>query len=144
VGQSRLHPGYISHWLICDRVREHRSQAGTDQGPLLQHEKHLRAHRCKYLFFPFHSILRLDPPLIQAVVKHSQDKYQFLKVSIKRMQETQMYEDELKKANEYNSILSTQLQELEAKCTEESQLKAGKFLSSFYLVNPIISKYTLD
>jgi hypothetical protein len=93
---------------------------------------------------PYISILRLDPPLIQAVVKHSQDKYQFLKVSIKRMQETQMYEDELKKANEYNSILSTQLQELEAKRTEESQLKAGKFLSSFYLVNPIISKYTLD
>jgi hypothetical protein len=64
------------------------------------------------------------------VVKHSQDKDQFLKVSIKRMQETQLYEDKL--------------QELEAKCIEESQLKEGKFLSPFYLVNLVISEYTLD
>jgi hypothetical protein len=36
------------------------------------------------------------------------------------MQETQMYEDELKEVNEYNSDLFAQLQELEAKCAEES------------------------
>jgi hypothetical protein len=46
------------------------------------------------------------------------------------MQETQLYEDKL--------------QELEAKCIEESQLKEGKFLSPFYLVNLVISEYTLD
>jgi hypothetical protein len=72
---------------------------------------------------PYNLILRSDSSLIQAVVKHSQDKDQFLKVSIKRMQETQMYEDELKEANEYNSVLFARLQELEAKCAEESQLK---------------------
>jgi hypothetical protein len=55
-----------------------------------------------------------------------------------------MYEDELKEANEYNSILSARLQELETKCAEESQLKEGKFLLSFCLANPIISEYTID
>jgi hypothetical protein len=54
---------------------------------------------------PYIFILILDSSLIQAVVKHSQDQDQFLKVSIKRMQETQMYEDKLKEANEYNSVL---------------------------------------
>jgi hypothetical protein len=82
--------------------------------------------------------------MIRAVVKHSQDKDKFLKVSIKRMQETQMYEDELKEANEYNSVLSTRLQELETNCAEEGQLKEGKFLLPFCLANPIISEYTLD
>jgi hypothetical protein len=69
---------------------------------------------------PYILILRSDSSLIQVVIEHSQDKDQFLKVSIKRMQETQMYEDELKEANEYNSVLFPRLQELEAKCTEES------------------------
>jgi hypothetical protein len=89
-------------------------------------------------------ILKLDSSLIQAMVKPSQDKDQFLKVSIKRMKETQMYEDEHKEVNKYNSILYARLQELEAKCIEESQLKEGKFLSPFCHVNPDISKYTLD
>jgi hypothetical protein len=56
---------------------------------------------------------------MQAVVKHSQDKDQFLKVSIKRMQETQMFENKLKEANEYNLVLFAQLQELEAQLDEE-------------------------
>jgi hypothetical protein len=55
-----------------------------------------------------------------------------------------MYEDELKEANEYNSILFARLQELEAKCAEESQPKEGQFWSPFCLVNPVISEYTLD
>jgi hypothetical protein len=66
-----------------------------------------------------------------------------------------MYENELKEANEYNSVLFAQLQELEAKCAEENRLKEGKFLPPFCpvnpkflplfcLVNPIISGYTLD
>jgi hypothetical protein len=69
---------------------------------------------------PFILILSSDSSLIQAMVKHSQDKDQFLKVSIKRMQETQMYEDELKEANEYNSVLFARLKELEAKCAKKS------------------------
>jgi hypothetical protein len=89
-------------------------------------------------------ILKLDSSLIQAMVKPSQDKDQFLKVSNKRMQETQMYEDEHKEANKYNSILFARLQELEDKCIKESQLKEGKFLSPFCHVNPAISEYTLD
>jgi hypothetical protein len=46
------------------------------------------------------------------VVKHSQDKDQFLRVSLKRMQETQMYENELKEVNEYISALFAWLQEV--------------------------------
>jgi hypothetical protein len=93
---------------------------------------------------PYIFILRPDSSLIQAVVKHSQDKDQFLKVSIKRMQETQLYEGDLKEANKYNSILFARLQELEAKCAEESRLKEGKFLSPSCIVNPVLSEYTLD
>jgi hypothetical protein len=40
------------------------------------------------------------------------DKVQFLKLSIKRMQEAHMFEDELKEANKYNSVLFARLQEL--------------------------------
>jgi hypothetical protein len=52
---------------------------------------------------------------MQAMVKHSQDKDQFLRVSLKRMQETQMYENELKEANEYILALFAHLKELKAK-----------------------------
>jgi hypothetical protein len=52
---------------------------------------------------------------MQAMVKHSQDKDQFLRVSLKRMQETQMYENELKEANEYILALFARLKELKAK-----------------------------
>jgi hypothetical protein len=78
------------------------------------------------------------------VVKHSHDKDQFLKVSIKRMLEAQMFEDKLKEANEYNSVLFAWLQEVEAKLAEESQLKDGKFLLPLHLENQVISEYTLD
>jgi hypothetical protein len=43
--------------------------------------------------------------LTQALVKHSRDKDQFLKVTIKRMMETQILEEELKEVSELNSIL---------------------------------------
>jgi hypothetical protein len=79
--------------------------------------------------------LRPDSSLIQAVVKHSRDKDQFLRVSLKRMQVTQMYETELKEANEYILGLFARLKELEAKCTEEAQLKDGKILLLFCLVS---------
>jgi hypothetical protein len=51
------------------------------------------------------------------------------------MQETQMYENELKEANEYISTLATRLKELNAKCTEETQLKEGKMLPPLYLLS---------
>jgi hypothetical protein len=59
------------------------------------------------------------------LVKHSQEKDQFLKVAIKRMTETQILEDELKEVGELNSVLLNEKQELEAKVAEESQAKYG-------------------
>jgi hypothetical protein len=79
--------------------------------------------------------LRPNSSLKHAVVKHSRDKDQLLRVSLKRMQETQMYENELKEANEYISALTARLEELEAKCTDETQLKEGKILSLLYLIS---------
>jgi hypothetical protein len=83
---------------------------------------------------PYHFTLRFNPSLMQAVVKHSEEKDQFLRLSLKRMQETQMYENELQEAKKYNSVLFAWLQELEAKCVEENRLKEGKFLLPFCLL----------
>jgi hypothetical protein len=62
---------------------------------------------------------------MQALVKHSQDKDQFLIVAVKRMMETQVLEDVLKEVSKLNSVLLAQRQELEAKVAEESQPKDG-------------------
>jgi hypothetical protein len=53
---------------------------------------------------PFTHRFEIDSFLMQAMVKHSQDKDQFLKVAIKRMQEAQAFEDELKEVGELNSV----------------------------------------
>jgi hypothetical protein len=66
---------------------------------------------------------------MQALVKHSQDKDQFLKVTIKWMTEMQILEDELKEVSELNSILLTKKQELEAKLAIESQVKDGNYFT---------------
>jgi hypothetical protein len=63
---------------------------------------------------------------MQATIKHSQDKDQFLKVATMRMIETQAFEDELKEVSEINSVLFARNQELEAQLAEESQSKNGK------------------
>jgi hypothetical protein len=81
---------------------------------------------------------------MQEMVKHSQEQDQFLKVPIKRMQETQLFKDELRDSNELNSFLYAQNQELKAKLAEESRLKDGKFLLPLHLENQVISEYTLD
>jgi hypothetical protein len=49
-----------------------------------------------------------DTFFAQALVKHYQDKDQFLKVVVKRMTETQIREDELKEVNKLNSVLLAQ------------------------------------
>jgi hypothetical protein len=72
-----------------------------------------------------------DPSLMQALVKHSQDKDQFLKVAIKRMMETQIFEDELKEVRELNSLLLTEKQELEDKLANKSQAKDGEYSINF-------------
>jgi uncharacterized small protein (DUF1192 family) len=63
--------------------------------------------------------------LTQALVKHYQDKDQFLKVAVKRMTETEILEDELKEVSELNSVLLAQKQKLEAKLAKESHAKDG-------------------
>jgi hypothetical protein len=63
---------------------------------------------------------------MQAMVNHSQDKDQFLKVAIKWMAETQFFEDELKEVSELNSVLLARNQELEDQLAKESQVKDGK------------------
>jgi hypothetical protein len=52
------------------------------------------------------------------MVKHSQDKEQFLKVVIKWMTDTQAYVDDLKEVSELNSVLFARKQKLEAQLTE--------------------------
>jgi protease II len=88
--------------------------------------------------------LRTESFLMQVVVKHSRDKDQFLRVSLKRMQETQMFETELKEANEYISALFAHLKELKDKCTMETRIKEGKILLPFQSCKIVISEYTLD
>jgi hypothetical protein len=58
--------------------------------------------------------------LMHALVNHSQDKDQFLKVAVKRMTETQVLPDELKEVSKLNSVLLAQRLELETKLAKES------------------------
>jgi phosphoserine aminotransferase len=57
------------------------------------------------------------------LVSHSQAKDQILKVAIKQMKGTQIFEDELKEVSELNSVLFTQNQELEAKLVKNARQK---------------------
>jgi hypothetical protein len=81
----------------------------------------------------YHFDLKFDSSSVQAIVKHFHGKDQFLKVSIKRMKETQTFEDELKEATELNSILITQNQDLVAKLTKETRLKDSNFSMPFIM-----------
>jgi hypothetical protein len=72
---------------------------------------------------------------MQAMVKHSQDKDQFLKVAIKQMAEAQSFEAKLKGVNELNSVLLAQNQELKDQLAPESQAKDGKPHWSSYFNN---------
>jgi hypothetical protein len=65
---------------------------------------------------------------MQALIQHSKNKDQFLKVAIKRMGETQLFEDELKEVNESNLILLADKQKLEAQLVEEIRAKDGNAL----------------
>jgi hypothetical protein len=75
----------------------------------------------------------LDPSLMQALVKHSQSKDQFLKVAKMWMIETQILEDELKEVSKLNSILLAEKQELETKLAKESQVKDGEHPINFFI-----------
>jgi hypothetical protein len=60
---------------------------------------------------------------MQSFVKHSEAKDQFLRMAVMRMMEIQLFEDELKKVSQLNSVLLAQKLELEAKLAEETQAK---------------------
>jgi hypothetical protein len=62
---------------------------------------------------------------MQVLVKHSRDKYQFLKSAIKQITETKILEDELKEVGKLNSVLLNEKQELEVKLAEEIHAKDG-------------------
>jgi hypothetical protein len=51
---------------------------------------------------------------MQKPVEQSRSKDQFLKVTIKRLTETQTFEDELKEVSELNEVLLDHNQELKA------------------------------
>jgi hypothetical protein len=135
VGQPGLHLGWVPHWSIGVGIHEYASRERTNQGPLLQHADYLQAHRCKFYNFSLLLTLRPNSSLKQVVVKHSRDKDLFLRVLLKCMQATQMYESELKEVNECISFLAGRLEELKAKCTEEAQLKDGTISSSHSLIS---------
>jgi hypothetical protein len=71
---------------------------------------------------------------MQALVKHSEAKDQFLRVTVKRMTETQLFEDELQEVSQLNSVLLAQKLELEAKLVEERQAKDGKHSTNSLLL----------
>jgi hypothetical protein len=54
-----------------------------------------------------------------------------LKVAIKRMEETQLFEDEQKEANEHNSVLFDRSKELEVQFMEENQTNNGNVFLFF-------------
>jgi hypothetical protein len=63
---------------------------------------------------------------MQMMVKHSQERDQFLKLEIKWIAKTQSFEDKLKGVNELNLVLHAQNQELKDQLAFESQAKDGK------------------
>jgi hypothetical protein len=64
--------------------------------------------------------LILTPLLFQNIIKHSQSKDQFLRVSLKRLTKTQILEDELKEVSELNKVNLAQNQELESQLADKS------------------------
>jgi hypothetical protein len=72
---------------------------------------------------------------MQVLVKHSQDKDQFLKVAVKRMPETQILEDDLKGVNELNSVLLAQKHELELNWPKRARKKMVIIPPTIYFRN---------
>jgi hypothetical protein len=62
----------------------------------------------------------------QKLIEHSGSKDKFLRVVIKRLTETQLFEDKLKQVKDLNDNLMAHNQELEYRLAEESREKSGK------------------
>jgi hypothetical protein len=75
---------------------------------------------------------------VQALVEHFEAKDQFLRVTVKRLTETQLSEDELKEVSQLNIVLLARNQELEARLAEECQAKTGHYFSDFSFCNVVI------
>jgi hypothetical protein len=75
---------------------------------------------------------------VQALVEHFEAKDQFLRVTVKRLTETQLFEDELKEVSQLNIVLLARNQELEARLAEERQAKTGQYFSDFSFYNVVI------
>jgi hypothetical protein len=69
------------------------------------------------------------------LVEDHEAQDQFLRVAVKRLTETQLFEDELKEVSQLNTVLLAHNQELEAQLAEESQAKTSKCLSDFLFWN---------
>jgi hypothetical protein len=67
----------------------------------------------------------------QKLVKHSCSKDQFLRVTIKRLTETQLFKDEMKEMSELNSVLLAHNRELEAQLVYGSREKSGTYSVDF-------------
>jgi hypothetical protein len=65
------------------------------------------------------------------LIEHHEAKDQFLRVAVKRLSETQLFEDELKEVSQLNIVLLAHNQELEARLAEESKEKTGKCFTNF-------------
>jgi hypothetical protein len=74
---------------------------------------------------------------MQDLVEHSRSKDQFLRVTIKRLTETQTFDDELKEVSELNEVFLDHNQELKARLAEEIQAKNGSNSprSHFWLIH---------
>jgi hypothetical protein len=77
---------------------------------------------------------------MQTLVEHSQAKDQFLRVTVKRITETQLLEDELKEVSELNIVLLAHNQDLEAKLAEESQEMTSKCFTDFLFCDKTMFK----
>jgi hypothetical protein len=56
----------------------------------------------------YHLFSILTPLLIQKILEHSQLNDKFLRVSLKRLTETQILEDELEEVSELNMVIQAQ------------------------------------
>jgi hypothetical protein len=55
---------------------------------------------------------------MQKLIEHSRSKDQFLRVTLKRLTETQLFKDELKEVSKMNKVLLAHNQELETQLAE--------------------------
>jgi hypothetical protein len=75
------------------------------------------------------------------LVEHHEAKDQFLRVAVKRLIETQLFEDELKEVSQLNIVLLACNQELEARVAKESEaMTVSVYLISFSGIRPCLNK----